>query len=90
MGEVVSNNFLAWAIGEVSRNHWLCRGRSLVLCANGALADIVDSVCIYARPIHCFSHLSLHSIHPLMHAMEVSKGPIKQFQGDAYPCPLEE
>ena len=81
MGEVVSGNFLPWDIGDASRKHWQCRGRSLVLSAGGALATIVSYVFIYARPIHCFFHLSLHPIDPLMDTMEVSRGPVEQFWG---------
>ena len=38
--------------------------------AYGTLADIVGYVCIYiyARPIHCLSHLGLHPISPPMYA----------------------
>ena len=48
-----------------------------MLSANGALADIVDNVSVYAGPIHSLSYLSLHPIDPLMHSMWVSKGAVE-------------
>ena len=61
-----------------------------MLSADGALMDIVGYVCIYAGPIHCLSHLSLHLINPLMCCMQIGKGMIEQFQGNADSCPLEK
>ena len=61
-----------------------------MLSADGALVDIVSYVCIYAGLIHSLSHLSLQPIDPLMCIMQVHKGVIEQFQGNADPCPLEE
>ena len=60
-----------------------------MLIANGAPVDIVDYVCVYARPIHSLSHLSLHPINPLMCSMQVCKGAIEQLWGNADLCPLE-
>ena len=61
-----------------------------MLSADGAPADIVSYVCVYAKPIHCLSHLCLHPIDPLMCSILVCKGVTKQFQGNADPGPLEE
>ena len=58
--------------------------------ANGVPTDIVRYVCIYARPIHSLSCLSLHPINTLMCPMQISKGPFEEFRWNAYPCPLEE
>ena len=45
--------------------------------ANGELADIINNVSIYSRPIHSLSHLSLYPVDPLMGTKQVSKGPIE-------------
>ena len=58
-------------------------GRGFVFCANGAPADIVSYVNIYANPTHCLSHLYMHPIDPF-------KGMVKWFWGNADSCPLEE
>ena len=58
--------------------------------ADCALTDTVCNICIYARPIHRFSSLGLHPINSLMSSMQISKGPIEQFQWYTYPCPLKE
>ena len=44
MDELISSDLLPWAIGDVSRKHWLCRGKGSVLSADDALADIVSLV----------------------------------------------
>ena len=58
--------------------------------AYGALADIVDNIGIYAWPIHSLPNLSLHPINALMSSMQVNKGAVEEFWGNAYPCLLEE
>ena len=90
MGEVICCDLLPGSIRYIPRKHRLCRGRGFVFCAYGALADIVSYVSIYARPIHCLSQLDLHPINTVMGSMQISKGTIKELQGNAYPCPLEE
>ena len=61
-----------------------------MLSAYGAPADIVDDIGVYAWPIHSLPHLSIHPINALMSSMQVSKGVVQEFQGNAYPCPFEE
>ena len=61
-----------------------------MLSAYGAPADIVNNISIYAWPIHSLPNLSLHPINALMSSMQVSKGAVEEFWGNAYPCPLEE
>ena len=56
-----------------------------MLGAYGALVDIVNSVGTYAWPIHSPPHLSLHPINALMCSMQVSKGAVEEFKGNAYP-----
>ena len=77
MGEVISHDLLRGAIGDISRQHRLCRQRGFVLSAYCALADIVGYVSVYARPIHCLSCLGLHPIGPLVCTMQVSKGMVE-------------
>ena len=87
---VVGCNVLPGAIWYVPRKHWLGRWRSFVFGANSAPTDIVRYICIYARPIHSLSCLSLHPIDTLMCSMQISKGPFKEFRWNANPCPLQE
>ena len=88
MGEVICHNLLPGAIRNISRKHWLWRGRGFVFCAYGALVDIVSYVSIYARPIHCLTCLGLHPIDTLMGSMQISKGMIEELWGNADSCPL--
>ena len=90
VGQVVGSDLLPWAIGNIPWKHRLSRGRGLVLSVDCAPADIVSYVSIYARPIHCLSHLCLHLVYPLMCSMQVSKGMIEKFQRNADSCSLEE
>ena len=46
--------------------------------AYGAPLDIVNDVCIDARPIHCLSGLRLHFLNPLVCTMKVRKGPFEE------------
>ena len=61
-----------------------------MLCVNGALADIVGYVDIYARQIHCLYCLGLHPIDTLMCSMQISKGMAEDLWANADSCPLEE
>ena len=87
---VVHCDVLPVAIWYVSRQHWLGRQISFVFGANSAPTDIVRYICIYARPIHSLSYLSLHPINTLMCPMQISEGPFEEFRWNANPCPLEE
>ena len=58
--------------------------------ADRASLDIVNNICIYAGPVHCFSGLGLHFLHSLVHAVEVSKGPVEALRGDAYLVSLQQ
>ena len=66
-----------------------CMG-DFVLSADGAPADIVSYVGIYARPIHCLSSLGLHPTNALMCSMQINKGSIEELWEYADSCPLEE
>ena len=83
VGKVVSSNLPPWAIRDIPWKHRLSRGRGLVLSADCAPADIVCYVSIYARTIHCPSCLCLHLVYPLMCSMQVGKGAIDKFWGNA-------
>ena len=61
-----------------------------MLHAYGEPANIVHNISIYAWSIHSLPHLSLHPIIVLMSSIQVSKDAVKEFWGNAYPCPLEE
>ena len=43
--------------------------------------NVADDICVYARLVYCFLGLGLHLLHPLVHAVEVSKGPAKELGG---------
>ena len=90
VGEVIWCDLLSEAIRYISRKHGLHRGRGFVFSANGAPADIVGYVSIYARPIHCLPHLCLHPIDTLMGPMQISKGTIEELWRNTYSCTLEE
>ena len=83
MVEVVGCNLLPWGFpGEV----WT----ALCLVHDRASLNIVKNICIYAGPVHCFSGLGLHFLHSLVHAVEVSKGPVEELRGDAYLVSLQQ
>ena len=90
MVEVVGCDLLSDAIGDVLRKDWLSQQRGFVPCAYGAPVYIVRDVSINAGPIHCFSSLCLHLLHPLVGFMKVSKGAVKVFWGNADFTSLQE
>ena len=90
VGDAVCCDVLPGAIWYIPRKYCLGKWRCLVFGANSALTDIVCNVCVYARSIHSFSCLSLHSINTLKCSMQISKGPFEEFWWNATPCPLEE
>ena len=59
-------------------------------CAYGAPADIVRDIGINVQPIHCFLHLCLHLLHPLVGPTKVSKGTVEEFCGNADLASLHE
>ena len=61
-----------------------------MLGADSALTDIVCYVCIKVGPVDCLSCLCLHLLHPLVGSVQVSKGMVKKFQGNADAASLEE
>ena len=67
-----------------------CAGGGLVFSADCAPADIVGYFSIDAGPIHCLSSLCLHHVYPLMDSVQVSKGAIEGFWGNADVGSLEE
>ena len=61
-----------------------------MLSADCAPAEIVSYVGIYARSIHCLSHLHMHLVYPLMCSMQVSKSTVKGSWRNADSGSLEE
>ena len=49
-----------------------------MLCAYGALLDVICNVGFDAGLIDCFSDLWLHLFHPLVGSLEVSKGTVEE------------
>ena len=90
MGEVVSCDLLPQVIADIPGKHGLCRWRGFLLGANGALADVIDYICINARPAHCLSCLCLHLNYLLVHPMQASKGAVQYFLGNTNAGSLEE
>ena len=43
--------------------------------------DAINIIGVYVRPVHCFSGMGLHFLHPPVHAVEVSKGPVEELGG---------
>ena len=52
--------------------------------------DVVNDICINARPVKCLSGLGLHLLHPLMCTVEVSEGPIEKLGEYAGRISLQE
>ena len=58
--------------------------------ADCALMDVVSYVCIDARPVDCLSCQCLHLLHPLVGSIQVSKGMVEEFGGNADVPSLKE
>ena len=54
-----------------------------MFCIYVAPSDVIGDVSINAGPINCLYCLCLHLLHPLLCSVEVSKGMVKEFWGDA-------
>ena len=52
--------------------------------------DVVYDICIDDGPVNCLSGLGPHFLHPLVHAVEVSKGPVEELRGDGNFVFLQE
>ena len=56
----------------------------------GTLLDVVNDVYINAGPVNGLFGLGLHFYHPLVCAMEVSKGTVKELWGEADSVSFQE
>ena len=61
-----------------------------MLSTYGTPSDIIDNVSIDARPIDCLSCLCLYLLFPLVCAVEVSRGTVKEVGRDAVSVSLQE
>ena len=65
-------------------------GGSLVLCLYGSSLDVVNYICIDARPVNCISGFALHIFCPQMCTVEVSEGMVKELGGCRCSLPSGE
>ena len=79
--EVISCDLLPQGIGDVSGQHGLGWQGSLVFGVYRVPPDIVDYICIDARPVNCLSGMELPFFYPLVCIMEVSEGMVKEVGG---------